>query len=289
MSQTTEASGGGRVIEGVRQAGAGWAAELAVPQDHPFFFDHPLDHVSGMQTLCGLLELADAAAGGAGRADRLVLDVRFPAMGALSEPTGLSLRPGAEGGSWVLSAGQAETEICTGALHLVTGIPRSGGGPAAGGGEALCPGDLVHRFDRDNVVLGVPESSDEAITAPVAPPRRGHYLASGETAFTAASLIESGRQFATVLEHWAAGWTYDTKMLWTTLHADLPAVPSGTGYSFRWPRKAVKGSKLAMSFELLDAAGTIAGRLEYVSISVSPAAYERFRSARNRGAAGAAA
>jgi len=292
MTHSTEASGEGRwepVTGPARRIGAGWTAALAVPPDHPFFFDHPLDHVSGMQTVCGLLELAATAAGRADRADRLVLDVRFPAMGALAEPTELAVVPGGERGRWVLSARQAGTEICAGTLQRVTGIPRPAGAPVLTGAEPLCPGELVHRFDEHNIMLGVPVDGDEAITAPAAPPRRGHYLATGGSAFTVPSLVESGRQFATVLEHWVAGWSYDTKMLWTTVHADLPAVPSGGGYAFRWTREAMKGRKLVIAFDLLDGAGSVAGRFEYVSVSVSAAAYERFRSAQDRRTGGAAA
>jgi hypothetical protein len=74
-----------------------------------------------------------------------------------------------------------------------------------------------------------------------------------------------------------------------TFHADVPAVPVSPAYSFRWVREPVKGSKLAVSFDLLDAGGEVAGRFDYVSVNVSPAAYERFRAARTRLAPGAAA
>jgi hypothetical protein len=78
-------------------------------------------------------------------------------------------------------------------------------------------------------------------------------------------------------------------MFWMTLQADVPAAPPSAAYSFRWSREPVKGSKLVVSFDLLDAGGVVAGRFEYVSVNVSPAAYERFRAARVRLAGRAAA
>jgi hypothetical protein len=292
MTQLTEVDGdsGDGLLTGPVRTESGWSAGLAVPQGHPFFFDHPLDHVSGALTICGFLDLAGAVTGPAAEADRLLLDLRFPAMGTLTEATELSIAaaPGTPG-RWSLAAHQADVEICGGTLQRITGIGRAGTRRLPGGREALCPQDLVHRADEDNVVLGVPENGAEAVTAPVVPAGPGHYLDPGGPAFSAAGLIESSRQFFTVLEHWAAGWPHGTKMVWLTFHADLPAVPSSPAYSFRWVREPVKGSKLAASFDLLDADGEIAGRFDYVSVNVSPAAYERFRAARTRLAGEAAA
>jgi hypothetical protein len=287
MTEPTEA--GHRPLTGpVRRTGAGWSAGLAVPHGSPFFFDHPLDHVSGALTICGFLDLAGLVTGRPARTDRLVLDLRFPAMGTLDDPTELSLTPAAPG-RWALRSSQAGVAICTGTLRRVTGLARPAPGGPPAGRKALCPHDLVHRFDADNVVLGVPVDSGAEVTAPVVPPRPGHYLDPGGAAHSARSLIESSRQFFTVLEHWAGGWSRGTKMFWMTFHADVPAVPASPAYSFRWRREPVKGSKLAVSFDLLDAAGEGAGRFDYVSVNVSPAAYERFRAARTRLAKGAAA
>src|SRR5260370_15480409 len=78
-----------------KPAADGWSAPLRIPYLHPFFFDHPLDHVPGMLTVCSLLDLAGAAVGDqldhAGR--RLRLSLAFPAICGLSRPTVLSVAP----------------------------------------------------------------------------------------------------------------------------------------------------------------------------------------------------
>src|SRR5690349_10728812 len=56
-------------------------APMQVDQDHPFFFDHPLDHVPGMLLVAQLLDLARVVAPGTanpwpGRRLKLALD--FP-------------------------------------------------------------------------------------------------------------------------------------------------------------------------------------------------------------------
>ncbi len=275
----------------VRKTGPGWTAGLTVPREHPFFFDHPLDHVPGSLTICGLLDLAESVTGPAGGAERLLLDLRFPAMGTLSGPVELGLAP-APGvpGQWSLLAQQADADICAGTLRRVAGLGRPATAPQPGDmRDSLCPQDLVHRVDEDNIVLGVPADAGDEVTAPAVPPRPGHYLDHGGPAFSARSLIESSRQFFTVLEHWAAGWSYGTTVLWTAFHADLPASPPSPAYSFRWVREPVKRSKLDVSFDLLDADGVVAGRFDYVAVTVSAAAYERFRAARGRLAGEAAA
>jgi hypothetical protein len=293
MTRTTDASGaaGSGLLAGpVLRRGPGWSTTLALPLGHPFFFDHPLDHVSGALTICSLLDLADAVAGPAARGDRLLLDLRFPAMGTLTDPTELGITPDQRvPGRWSVTSRQEDVEICGGTLQRVGGLARPGG-PALPAREALCPKELVHRAAEENIVLGAPVDDGTAITAPVAPPDPGHYLdPDGTGACTARALIESSRQFFTLLEHEAAGWAFGAKVFLMTFQADIPAVPPGPSYSFRWSRQPVKGSKLAVSFDLLDAAGELAGRFEYLAITVSPAAYERFRASRVRLAGGAAA
>lgn len=49
-----------KVLEHIRVTDAGMSAKLIVDQSHPFFYDHPLDHVPGLLLIEGATQLATA-------------------------------------------------------------------------------------------------------------------------------------------------------------------------------------------------------------------------------------
>jgi A-factor biosynthesis hotdog domain len=266
-----------------RTAQGGWAAPLLIPEGDAFFFDHPLDHVSGMLSICGLLDLVDAATEGrlecSGR--RLVTELSFPSMGGLDRPTELIVAPdGLADGLWFVRSAQGGAPICEGWMEI-SGTPapvvldRARTLP-----DDRCPADLVHRTRADNVLLGPPVEDEDGIVAPLLRPGAGHYLAGyGRHGFSARGVIEAGRQFLTLLVHRAAGKPLDTQIVWLSFGADLPcAPPTDVALSLRWRRVPLRGSRIPLSFELVCSSSTAAvASFRHEVLTASPSAYQRYR------------
>jgi hypothetical protein len=292
MSQPTATSPTRRPVPASELLGAplkpaadGWSAPLRIPYRHPFFFDHPLDHVPGMLTVCALLDLAGAATGGQLDRDgrRLRICLTFPAICGLVRPTVLSVTPdGTVPGRWLARSVQDGVVTCAGWLQPADGT--AAGVPAAGEERAdrsrRCRPDLLHRTRPDNVLLGPPAAEPGFVVASLLRPPAGHYLTGfGRNGYSARGLVEAGRQFATMLLHQAVGRALDTKMIWQAVEADLPGAPI-VGAALRWPRRPPQfsGSRVRLAFDLVDrSSAAVLGSLAYSGRAISPAAYERFR------------
>lgn len=261
----------------------GWSAPLRIPEGHPFFFDHPLDHVSGMLSICGLFDLVDVTTGDrlecSGR--RLVAELAFPVMGDLDQPTTLTAAPdGLADGLWFVRSEQPRGVICDGWVE-VSGAPtpvvvrQRPDGPAV-----RCPADLVHRTRAENVLLGPPVDDEDGIVVPLLRPGRGHYLTGyGLYGYSARGVIEASRQFLTLLVHQAAGRPLDTQIVWLSFGTDLPcAPPADVPLSLRWPRVPLRGSRFTLNFDLVCdiTAGAVAS-FRHEILTASPAAYQRYR------------
>lgn len=262
-----------------RLDGDGWSAALDVPEDHPYFADHPRDEIAGTLAVAGLLDLVTAVGGRSlARPGRLVLDLTFPGPGV---PDVVTTRPEpGVPGRWSLRAGSDGLVVCAGNLNLLDAVGTPPGIPPHTAVE-LCPQELVDREYPENVLIGLPDRDTTMITTRVLTPPPGHYLdGSGEATHSARSLLEASLQFLTVLQHWATCLPADVRMVWLDFHADLPAVPSPAGtYSLRWHRKPPKNRHLTMDLELLGGAGETAGRFLFRALAVGPNAYRRIREA----------
>jgi hypothetical protein len=253
---------------------------LHVDLDDPFFFDHPLDHVPGMLLVTGLLDLARPLAGG----DRVALSLAFTAVCELDEPVTLHAAPhtialSGEVGGWAVRAVQRGRAVCEG---LVSGYrvhpPEITAVPA---GSPARPVDqrLVHRARAENVLLGEPGRIGEEYRFPVLRPAPGTFLSAD--GYRAEALIESGRQMSTMLAHTVAGHPLGTRMLWSTVEADLPwSLASETVPALLCRPEPAKGRRMHYRATLVGAgAGEFHGTLGYGCAAVSAASFERFRSA----------
>ncbi|MGX7825815.1 AfsA-related hotdog domain-containing protein [Actinokineospora sp. 24-640] len=257
----------------------GWSAPLWIPEDHPFFFDHPLDHVSGMLTICGMLDVVTALAGDPiERGDRrMLVDLTFRGISDLERPSEVLVSEADD--RYLVRTEQGGASTCDGSVRLVDGIvPRTGPTPA--GGTELCPPELVHRHRVENVMLGAPVETAEGITAPLLAPPRGHYLDGfGGARYSVRGLIEASRQFFTVLLHRAADKPMGTTTFWMRLGADLPCSPTTEdALSLRWRRVGHRGTRITVAFDLVaTGSGAVLGSFEYHAVAVSAVAYQRFR------------
>jgi len=131
------------VISPLSEAGGGaLAADLIVDPDHPFFFEHKLDHVSGMLLLEGCHQIGTAMAGRrCGWAPREILcedfEARFHQFAELETPVKLEARtvrawpPSGAGGSFALAI-EAKQEGCLLAELSLEMAPAAACEPASG-------------------------------------------------------------------------------------------------------------------------------------------------------------
>ncbi|MEO3814495.1 AfsA-related hotdog domain-containing protein [Sphaerisporangium sp. B11E5] len=260
-------------------------AVLRVDQDHPFFFDHPLDHVPGMLLVTGLLDLARARAGvtSGGHATRLRL--RFLRMCELEGRISLRADPvrGGPRGAFAVQAVQDDATVCEGTVELT---PAAHGDPGPGGRGGPVPvrpvtRDLVHRADAWNVVLGDLVVTPERYEARLLSPPAGHFLLRhGAGTRAAEEIVESGRQLITAAMHLTHGRPRDTAMLWLTLTADLPALTRHPApLALRWETTPPRGDRAAFDIAVLSG-DTRVGTLAYATKCMTPAGYARFRATR---------
>jgi hypothetical protein len=282
MSIDTSVSSGDRVptllAAPPRLAGRDWSAPLRIPHGHPFFFDHPLDHVSAAITMFGLLDLLAAATGDllntAGR--RLLGELSFPAICELNPPVMLCVTADEDvPGRWLVRSLQDGTTACDGWLELADQTVSGTGAP----GRSLCPRELVHRTRADNVMLGPFPDRDE-IVVPMLHPPTGHYLDSfARNGYSVRGAIEASRQLVTLLTHLAMDKPLDTKLVLLELAVNVPCAPNpGTAMALRWRRRPLAGGVVEATFDLISASSAVLGNFRYRVAPVSPAAYRRFRS-----------
>ncbi|MFD0887334.1 AfsA-related hotdog domain-containing protein, partial [Streptosporangium algeriense] len=217
-----------------------YGAVLRVDQNHPFFFDHPLDHVPGMLLVTGLLDLLrDHAV--LSRDHRVRLSLDFTKMCELGPEVGLFAGPDPSGerGVWTVLALQEDRPVCAGTVELTDTLTETPGADPAGEQDAAVStapieAGLAHRADPRNVLIGEPvisredahASSQEEYEVPLVSPPTGHFLLRhGNEHYGLEEMIEAGRQLATAVSHLAHERPRDAVMLWLKLAADLPASP----------------------------------------------------------------
>ncbi|GAA3093019.1 AfsA-related hotdog domain-containing protein [Streptosporangium carneum] len=262
-------------------------AVLRVDRDHPFFFDHPLDHVPGMLLVTGLLDLVRARTGVSRwtRGDhRIRLSLKFMRMCELGSGVLLLAEPGSGGddGEWAVKVVQDDSTVCSGTVELVEEREQAAQPCDSERGDPVTPAppDLVHRADPQNVVVGEPVISPEAYEASTVSPPSGHFLLRhGDERYGIEEMIESGRQLVTVASHLAHERPRDVMMLWLELRADLPVgVRRSVPLGLHWPVRPARGNFGSFDLTVVArATGLPLGSLSYESKCLAPAAYRRLR------------
>ncbi|MEV4514721.1 AfsA-related hotdog domain-containing protein [Dactylosporangium sp. NPDC049525] len=266
---------------------------------HPFFFDHPVDHLPGNLLVAGLLDLADDVTGGALRQPdrRMRLAFTFPAFGELDAPVELRCEPDGEtlGLTAAQPGGAAGRDICRGTLTVTAGTPLPsaappGHRPAVPGRAATATLDatatleapaeprLVHRADESTVMAGTltEEGPGEFTSAVLRCPK----LAEPGELRDPIEVIEAARQLILMLGHVANGHPYDSHVVWIDLEADVPTAPPGDlPLRLRWRTPSGK-ARPRVAFDMCLLYGsTELGTVRLVTHTMSPAAYRKLRSA----------
>lgn len=260
-------------------------ATLLVDQRHPFFFDHPLDHVSGMLLVTGLLDLVRASASPfedtrGGR--RVRLSIKFARFCELDDRVLLTAEPGAAQGEWVVSALQGGTAVCQGLVEVVREpevLPRRADVSAR---VTPIAAELAHRVDPDNVVLGEPEISSGSYEVPLLSPPTGHFLRRhGDDRYGVEEIVEAGRQLFTAATQLAHGRAPGDQLVWIVVTADIPArLDRAVPLALRWVVSPPRGNTGVFDYGLMvRGSDRRLGSLRYVMKSYSP---EEFRQLRGR-------
>jgi hypothetical protein len=178
-----------QVLEGLQGSESAMQALLKVDQSHPFFFDHPLDHVPGLLLIEGMAQISQRMAerdGAEGVALRM-LEVKFTRYCMLQHPIELRVQPCdtvADGSplKFVVKVWQQETSRAHGVFEWVS-ANRLTRWPPAGEYESTtqevirCDASSVRKHRIENVMIGVPQQTESMLVAQVLPPHPDNWLA----------------------------------------------------------------------------------------------------------------
>jgi 3-oxoacyl-(acyl-carrier-protein) synthase len=184
------------VLEGPEQIeGGGWQAGLLVDQGHPYFFDHPLDHIPGVLLVEGLEQLAERAAGD-GSSYVQQLQIKFVRFLEKEDRVTLSLRPLAPRQFQVEVVQQKEVRA-RGSLHLASVGPAPSPRPdCAAGGQCRPDPSQLHKRDGRNVLVTTLRQVEPGrfATEALMPPSAHLLYRPEQRAWTTTYLIETARQ-----------------------------------------------------------------------------------------------
>ncbi|MDH6108791.1 hypothetical protein P3T36_002288 [Kitasatospora sp. MAP12-15] len=266
---------------------------LEVDQAHPFFFDHPLDHLPAMLLLAAQLdalegELGDPVDSLTGR--RLRAEIGFAKMAELDgEPILLDCEPApaALGGGWEVTGTQQGSAVADGLFQLTEQWrrprpPSPVSRPARYGQAPSEPVQQrpVHRVDRENVMLGTPVIGDGWMRAAAVAPHAGHYLRQrAGDGWGIEELVEIARQFVTAAWHLVHHWPVGTQLILQQLSFELPiGLDREPPLQLHGPSSPPRVGRGTFDIELLSGESEEpVGRLTLVVCGVSGAAYQRLR------------
>ncbi|MFN0104692.1 MAG: beta-ketoacyl synthase N-terminal-like domain-containing protein [Bryobacteraceae bacterium] len=190
------------------------AAALLVDENHPYFFDHPLDHVPGILMLEGILQLAELNMG-AGEYLQSI-DLKFRKFCEKDRPAEMRARPSGPRASTIEveqdGAVLATCGVETAPIPADIALPRHDTGPGL-----VRFGDprMLHKRDPENVLVTEysPVRGRDAFQCDLLPPADGHILSEGTARhLSMLYILETARQFIMLLAHVHEGIPLDQPM-----------------------------------------------------------------------------
>jgi len=150
-----------------RAIGRRLTAELVVDQQHPFFFDHPLDHIPGLLLLEGAVQLAQSDA----RRPRFVgaVTARFERYALFDDKIVLSAEKTEESGRTrydvaLSQGGKARARV---SVDLVDFAREFTGGRHRRGELRPCPPGPLNKSNPENVLICEPQISASDVRADI--------------------------------------------------------------------------------------------------------------------------
>jgi acyl transferase domain-containing protein/3-hydroxymyristoyl/3-hydroxydecanoyl-(acyl carrier protein) dehydratase len=223
-----------RTIDSVESDGSRVRARILVDESHPFFFDHPYDHVPGVLFVDAAQQLTEwlaTALGGDPLRRQLYVDdfsMRFERWGDPAKPLWIdSHRLTRTDGAWHLTGSISGEEECarfTCRFRAASLPPSEGQTPTASPATA----DLVHKTHPENILVSEPRRAEDGVVAIGLQPPPGHALRSAPAEHaTLTQLAEWARQFSTARAHALEEEPFEERFILLSVRLTL-AAPIGT-------------------------------------------------------------
>jgi len=226
----------------VRRSPQSLHAQLLVDEAHPYFFDHPLDHVPGILLIEGALQLAEYAVPGLQQAHFIHgLSIRFHRYVQKERPVTIELQQQSDAQVFVARLVQDEQLMCLCTLSIARGDAQAG--QTQPNAVAPCTHQAwLHKVRAENILVGDMDARGHVLTTAIAP---GHFFHEGHpTWHSMVYFLEIARQAYMQVAHGPLGIAVNTPMnllaLDFSLHRPLPrgqvltlATPSGPALTQR--------------------------------------------------------
>lgn len=211
-------------------SGESWSARLNVDQEHPFFFDHRVDHVPGMVLVSGVIALAERAGAECGKNadDELTgqaIELQFLRICELDEPPcAYASMIDANGLRWNVEVTQKGRRTCAGSVRLapLRGLPPLPSRNQKPITAKPADGTLTHRRRPENIVVSRMERTDHRLLVSYLGLPRSCMRSQGvRNTYAIEELFEAARQFATMMYHSVGGVGMNTRLLLTSVLVDV--------------------------------------------------------------------
>ncbi|MGW0799833.1 AfsA-related hotdog domain-containing protein [Streptomyces sp. NPDC002692] len=277
------------ILTGHNPSFGGSTAHLVIDREDSFFFDHALDHVPGILVVTGLLELIRSTHGELPPDHRIQISLKFHRFCELDDDITLSVSPltadgqndgggGDDEPGWNLRA-QVGAEPAVSGTAVLRQKPSAPLVPAAPRrtGSSLPAAELSHRSRQENCLLDDVWWADARLLASATQPPAGHFLRD----YPLEQLIETSRQFATLIGHACYERPMDSTFILRTLEADLPLTPPADGVRLEWVPRPGKGRAFDLAMRLYHPSGdgldTEIGNAHLDTLIVDERQYETIR------------
>ncbi len=221
-----------RVLEQIVNNDGKLEARIVVDQTHPFYFDHPYDHVPGLLFVEAVQQLSEwlaMALGGESLRRRLQLEelrIRFESWGDLDTPLKITSEGlTRESERWRVRGSIGGSQRCATFEGLMRPVDLVGGHERMPGPQRAASRRLVHKQRSENVLISEPVVSDEGVAATALLPTPEHALRDSDVDHVSATqLVEWTRQFLTARAHALEHESFDSHFILLAVHIRLAEV-----------------------------------------------------------------
>ncbi len=180
----------------LRRNGDGDAMDLVVDTAHPFYFDHPLDHVPGLLLLEAAVQAAQARAAGPCFVSRI--DAAFIKFALLSAPVRVTCRAAQSDsaqafGVELFQDGRRRARVAV-RLCACGGATFPHRHAAAAETRRPCDGAMINKRNPQNRLITTPESTAGGLTTMLLPPQPSCLMSDSRAAVHPLYLLEGFMQ-----------------------------------------------------------------------------------------------
>lgn len=267
-------------IERVHRGPDGSAcAELLVQDEHPYYFDHPLDHVPGILLVEGLQQLAETSL----ETNQYVsgIELRFTRFCDKQAPTYLTLMPLPEVG-YQVRIEQGGKPAALGKLYVSEHSMQALAPTSTPAPWLEADPSLLHKHRPENVLVSPMRRQGQHMQSHAQLPPPGHALSAGDApVWSITYVLEVARQALMQAAHGALGIPRDKPMNLISFSVSLSA-PLVRGVDILLsiaPQKPLRvGDMLIADIPIrIESAGRIVGEAKIKAQVVDPQTYQEQR------------